>query len=259
MKRKLFNWTIKLSVVVVVTLGIVVFVVLTPSLMYANKTRIGTFTVYHNQSLSDDLKLRLDDAMDILKTSEYYDPEIRFNICMNDGSKYPSLMQFFLGQAFALGYTSNIVTFCGRVNIEDNYVDVNGYKWNLTQLLAHEQTHCFVFNKFGFWNSNPITHYPTWKWEGYPEYISRNTPEQKDLVKNIEILNNELKANDDGWGISFSDSTVTSKAYFHHRLLIQYCLEIKKQKYEDLLQDTTTEQTTNTQMMNWFASQKKQY
>lgn len=259
MKRKLFKWTIRISVVIIITLSILIWLVLTPSLMYANKTQMGIFTVYHNKPLDKDLKLRLDDAMEILKASEYYDQDIKFNICMNDGSYYPSFMQFFLGKAFALGYTSNIVTLCGNVNIKDNYAEVNGCKWNLTQLLAHEEMHCFVFHKFGFWHSNPVTHYPIWKWEGYPEYISRNTPEQKDLVKNIEILNNIPKENKDDWGISFSDSTLTSKEYFHYRLLVQYCLDIKKQKYKDLLQDTTSEQTTTTQMMNWFAIQKKNY
>ena len=171
MKKKLFNWTIKISVFIIITLGILVLVVLTPSLMYANKTQMGTFTIYHNKPLDKNLKLRLDDAIEIVKTSEYYDQNIKFNICINDGSYYPSLMQFFLGQAFALGYTSNIVTLCGNVNLKDNYVEVNGCRWNLTQLLAHEKTHCFVFHRFGFWNSNPVTHYPVWKWEGYPEYI----------------------------------------------------------------------------------------
>lgn len=256
MKRKLFKWTIRISLFIIVTLSLLVFVVLTPSLMYANKTQLGTFTVYHNKPLDKYLKLRLDGAMDILKTSEYYDPTIKFRICMNDGSRYSALVQFFLGRAFALGYTSNIVTFCGEVNVKDNYVEVNDCKWNLTQLLAHEETHCFVFHKFGFWHSNPVTHYPTWKWEGYPEYVSRNTPEQKDLVKNIELLNNVLKENKHDWGISFSDSTLVSKEYFRYRLLVQYCLDIKKQRYEDLLKDTTSEQATTTQMMNWCAAQK---
>lgn len=257
MRRKLLNWTIKLSVLTVLLFGLLVLVVLTPSLIYANKTQIGTYTIYHNKPLDKDLKLRLDNAAEIIKYSEYYDPNIEFKICMNDGSYYPSLMQTFLGRAFALGYTSNIVTLCGdEVNIKNNYVRVNDIKWNLTQLLAHEETHCYLFHKLGFWKTNPIAHYPIWKWEGYPEYISRQADDQKDLMKNIEKLNYVIKEGNDDWGISFADSTHTSNDYFRYRLLIQYCLDIKKQTFENLLLDTTSEQTTTTQMMNWYAAQK---
>jgi len=257
MRRKLLNWTIKLSVLTVLLFGLLVLVVLTPSLIYGNKTQIGTYTIYHNKPLDKDLKLRLDNAAEIIKYSEYYDPNIEFKICMNDGSNYPSLMQIFLGRAFALGYTSNIVTLCGdEVNIKNNYVRVNDIKWNLTQLLAHEETHCYLFNKLGFWKTNPIAHYPIWKWEGYPEYISRQADDQKDLMKNIEKLNYVIKEGNDDWGISFADSTYTSKDYFRYRLLIQYCLDIKKQTFENLLLDTTSEHTTTTQMMNWYAAQK---
>jgi hypothetical protein len=75
-------------------------------------------------------------------------------------------------------------------------------------------------------------------------------------VKNIEKLNDVIKEGKDEWGITFADSTLTSKDYFRYRFLVQYCLEIKKHTYENLLQDTTSEQTTTTQMMNWFATQK---
>jgi hypothetical protein len=224
--------------------------------MYANKTVIGSCTVYHNKTFDNNLKLRLDNATDILKTSEFYDANIKFDICMNDGSLYPSLLQVFLGRAFALGYTSNKVTLCGEVNIRDNYVQVNDCKWNLTQLLAHEETHCFVFHRLGIWKTNPVAHYPNWKWEGYPEYVSRRADDQTNLIKSIGQLKAEVSKDKNAWGIGFADSTVSSREYFRYRLLVQYCLEVKKMTYENLLKDTASEQTISTEMMNWVASQK---
>ena len=256
MKRKIFRWAIRIFVAILLLHGILVTLVLTPSLMYANKTSLGNFTVYHDKPLDKALQQRLDSATEILKTSEFYDANIKFNICMNDGSRYPALVQTFLGRAFALGYTSNKVTLCGQVNVKDNYVQVNGCNWNLVQLLAHEETHCLVFHKYGFWRSNPVAHHPLWKWEGYPEYISRRAADQTDLVANIEKLNEVERKDKDGWGISFADSTLSPKEYFHYRLLVQYCLDIKKMTYDNLLKDTTSEQTTSTQMMNWYAAQK---
>jgi hypothetical protein len=252
MKRKIIKWSIRSLAVVVLLLGFLVVIVLTPSLLYANKTVMANCTVYHNKPFDKALKLRIDDATEILKTSELYDPSIKFDICMNDGSIYPSLLQMFLGQAFALGFTSNKVALCGNVNITENYVEVNGHKWNLTQLLAHEETHGLVYHKVGFWNSNPVANHPKWKWEGYPEYVSRQTAELKDLPKNIEQLKAATEKDKDEWGIILADSTVSPRAYFNYRLLIQYCLDVKKMSYENLLKDITSEELIRQQMMEWY-------
>ena len=105
-------------------LGCLVGIVLTPSLLYANKTVVANSTVYHNKPLDRTLKTRLQDAKEIIKNSELYDPNIKFDICMNDGSYYPALLQVFLGKAFALGFTSNKVVLCGNVNVSENYIEV---------------------------------------------------------------------------------------------------------------------------------------
>jgi hypothetical protein len=256
MKPKIVKWIIGMLVAAVLLVGLLVVIVLTPSLLYATKTSVGTFIVYHNQPFDKELKLRLDDATEIIKTSECYDGNIHFDICLKDGSLYPSLLQVFLGRAFALGFTSNKVVLCGNTNIKENYLELDGSKFNLTQLLAHEETHCLVFHKVGFWRSNPVANHPYWKWEGYPEYISRRAADQTDLVKNIEQLNEAIRKDKDEWGIRFADSTVSSRKYFQYRLLIQYCLDVKKMTYENVLKDSTSEQTITTQMMNWFAIQK---
>jgi len=229
---------------------------LNPTLLYANRTVFENFTVYHNKPLDKDLKTRLDNARDIIKENQLFDSGLKFDICLNDGSLYPSLLEIFMGQAFALGFTSNKVAICGNANFQENYVERNGYKWNLTQLLAHEETHCLVYNKIGFWKSNPIANNPKWKWEGYPEYVSRRDQDQLNLVKNIKQLDEALKLNKTQWGISFADSTVTSREYFNYRLLTQYCLDIKKMTFEEFLNDTTSEQTIKTQMRKWYKTRE---
>ncbi len=256
MKKAIIKWSFRVLLFAVTLLGLLVIIVLNPSLMYANKKILGDFNVYHDNPIDKDCKLRLDDAMNILQTSELYDSTIKFDICLNDGSHFPELLEIFLGRAFALGYTSNKVTLCGKTNFQENYVEVNGLKWNLTQLLAHEETHCLVFHKLGFWNSNPVANHPKWKWEGYPEYVARQQPYQLVLAKNIEQLIEGEKKEKDEWGISFADSTITSREYFKYRLLNQYCFEIRKMSFNDLLNDTSSEQTIEKQMMDWYDMQK---
>lgn len=259
MKRKILKWTLRISTLLILFLALLVVLVLNPTLLYANKTVIGKFTVYHNQQLDENLKLRLNDADEILKSSELYDANLKFDICLNDGSIYPSLMEIFMGQAFALGFTSNKIVICGNENFKDNSVEVNNYKWNLTQLLAHEATHCLVFHKNGFWNSNPVANHAKWKWEGYPEFVSRKNADQIDLARSIVQLNLSMEKDKNEWGIYFTDSTISSREYFNYRLMVQYCIEIKKMTFEKILNDTTSEQTINSEMMSWFEKQKNNW
>jgi hypothetical protein len=179
----------------------------------------------------------------------------KLDICLNDGSLYPLLMEKLRGQAFALGFYDKVVLM-SNANYKDNFVELNGNKWNFTQLIAHEETHCLQFHKFGFWNSNPIAGYPNWKWEAYPEYVSRRNADQLDLTKNIVRKITQENLDKDGWAISFSDSTIAPRNYYNAWLLIQYCLDIKKMTYENLLTDTTSEQTLTTQMMKWYLQTK---
>ena len=106
--------------------------------------------------------------------------------------------------------------------------------------------------------SNPIADIPNWKWEGYPEYVSRRNADQLDSTKNILRKLEQEKADADGWAIYFSDNTISPREYYNAWLLVQYCLDIKKMSYESLLADTTSEQETSRQMMLWYSNQTQQ-
>lgn len=255
MKRQIRKWTLRLTATGLLCLGFLVGIVLNPTLLYAYKTTVGNYSIYHNEPLDEDFISRLDDARGLVKVSELYDSNFKLDICLNDGSLYPTLMEKLRGQAFGWGFYDKVILM-GNANYKDNFVELNGYKWNLTQLLAHEETHCFQFHKFGLWKSNPIANHPNWKWEGYPEYVARRNADQLDLTRNIARKIEQENLDKDGWAISFSDSTITPRDYYNAWLLVQYCLDIKKMTYESLLKDTTSEQTTTTQMMNWFSKNK---
>lgn len=257
MNNTFFKWTLRSVATLLVLAGIVLSLVLNPSLLYGNKTAMGRYIVYHDELLDQELNEHLDQAYDLVKKSVGYDSNLKFTLCMNDGSIYPSMMQLFLGQAFALGFMSDKVVICGTLHCDSNYVAVNGYKWNFTQLIAHETTHCLVYRSVGLWNSNPVASHPTWKWEGYPEYIARREFSESDLVKRIDRYKESLNSSKDTWAIPLADGTVAPKEYFRYRLLMQYCLDIKKITYENLLQDTISELTVRTEMMNWYTQQKK--
>ena len=256
MKKQIKKWTLRLTVTSMFCLGFLIGIVLNPSLLYAHHTKVGNYTVYHNKTLDENFVPLLTDATKLIKVSELYDANFKFDICLNDGSLYTSLMNKLLGQAMGWGFYNKVILM-GNANYKDNFVELNGYEWNMTQLIAHELTHCLQFHKFGLWKSNPIAKYPNWKWEGYPEYVARRKGDQLDLTRNIARKIDQENAEKDGWAISFSDSTITPRDYNNAWLLVQYCLNIKKMTYQRLLKDTSSQQTISDQMMNWYSKNKK--
>lgn len=113
----------------------------------------------------------------------------------------------------------------------------------------------YQFNKRGFWKSNPVANIPSWKWEGYPEYVARQNPDQKDLVKNIDRLILTEHKDNNGW-IQFADSTGVVIPYYKNWLLVQYCMNIKKMTYDQIIEDSEQEETVRQQMMTWYHSNR---
>jgi hypothetical protein len=248
MKQQIKKWTLRLTVIGFIIAGLLLVIILNPMLTYANKTTHNNYTIFHNKQLDPTLKIKLDQAIKHLKASEFYNPKFQLDICLNDGSKYPKLIQALRGKAFAWGFYDKVV-LQGTANFKDNYVELNGYRWNMTQLFAHEMIHCLQFAKLGFWKSKPLANIPIWKWEGYAEYVSRQNSDQKDLSKNITRL---IATDKNSWSIHYADSTIAPRAYYDNWILIQYCMDIKKMNYKQILSDTTSEQTVKQEMMSWF-------
>ena len=221
-----------------------------PSFLYANKTILGNNNIYHNKPIDSIVKIRLSEATEILKSTELYDAKLKYDICLNDGSFYPTLIHIFFNDPFIATFYNKII-FWGATNFKDNYGLDAGHKWNMIQAIAHAQTHCLQFNKLGLLKSNPMAGQPNWKWEGYAEYIARKQTINNNLRTNLDKLFDAEKLQNNNW-IEFSDSTGSSVTFYKRRLLVQFCSEVKKMNFEQLLKDATTEEVVRQEMVSWY-------
>ena len=235
-------------------LGIVVLV-LNPGVLYAHQTTTRQYTIYHDRPLDPALLLRLEQARHLVRTSEVFDNALRLEVCLNDGSRYPGLIQTLWSPAFAWGFYNKVV-LNGEVQAEANRLSLRAYAWNLTSLLAHEMTHCYQFHHFGWWHSNPQARYPTWKWEGYAEYVARHPRGQQGLQQNMARLQQAEQTAPDRWDIQLADSSSTSREYFTYGVLTEYCLDIKRMTFQQVLQDTASEEAIHQQLLNWYRKEK---
>ena len=234
---------------------ITALLVLNPRFLYAHRTVTAHYTIYHNRSLDPALLPRLAQARAIGQQSSWFDSALCLNICLNDGSLYPTLIEKIHGPAFGWSVYHNVV-LSGEANPKANYVFLHGYKWNLVQLLAHEAAHCYQLQRLGIWRVNPVVHYPTWKMEGYAEYVARRGFNYPLLYQQVQQLTQVEAATPHAWGVTLADSTSASREYATYLMLTTYCLDIKKMTYQQLIVDTTSEQTVHQQLMSWYQQEK---
>jgi hypothetical protein len=256
MRKKIKVVIIGLLLAFVLSAGSLIILVMNPTLLYSRESSYKNYTIYHNQPISLWLIIRLDRATNLLESSEIYDPDLNYSICLNDGSAYPKLIKAIQGEAFGWGFYHHVVLY-GNSNFEKNFTELQSRKWNLTQLLAHEEMHCQQFNTFGFLKSNPVAKIPNWKWEGYPEYIARKKPDQIDLALNIAGLLSTEKTINKGW-ISFADGTGTSLNYYKNWLLVQFCMDIKRMTFVQMIHNRQSESELSKEMMEWYNLQNEE-
>ncbi|GHE28836.1 hypothetical protein [Sphingobacterium griseoflavum] len=239
-------------IVVLLLVGLLITIILSPQLAYANKSTHSGFTIYHNKPVDPKLTAILDEAAILLQNSEFYKGSLNLDICLHDGSKYPGLIKVLLGPAFAWAVYDKVI-LQGEMNCGENSVELHGYTWNLTQLLAHEMMHCLQYKELGLWKSNPVAQIPAWKWEGYVEFIARQGPLQRDLLKNLDRLEN---ADEDSWGIKFEDGTIAPRELYEYWIMVHYCLAIKEMTYMEVLADAQDELRIKKEIRNWYSRQK---
>lgn len=116
-------------------LGLVVLL-LNPGVLYAHQTITRWYTIYHSQPLDPALLRRLEQARSLVQTSEVFDKTLRLEVCLNDGSRYPSLVQAVWSPAFAWGFYNKVV-LNGEVQAEANRLTFRTYAWNLERFLSY--------------------------------------------------------------------------------------------------------------------------
>src|SRR5580658_9831776 len=122
MMEKFAKWTFRLTVTGLFLLGLLVVFMLNPPILYANKTIIGNCSIYHNQPLDVNFQSRLAEANAIIKSSELYDPALKIDICLKDGSTYPALIEHVLGKDFISSFYNKIICTADVMNYKDNYI-----------------------------------------------------------------------------------------------------------------------------------------
>lgn len=262
--KKLFKRIFKITLFAFITAILtIVTIVLFPQCLFANKMEYKYFTVYSNDKIPSDIKTVLANAMNLVKKSEINDSNYKYNIILCYNSFYNKIDDKLLGTGPAARATLKNVIIKVRIDAKNNLAFPTFHKAceeNLTELIAHEMTHCLQANKYGILKFNPFKHPALWKLEGYPEYISKQTElSSKDysLVSDIDrYVKIESKATDI-WVLSEEGGCEVPNYYYKGRLMVEYLIDIRHFSYNQILKDAISENTIYQEMINWKDSTKE--
>lgn len=231
---------------------------LNPSLSYANKTQVDFVTVYHNNDLDEETKTVINNAINLIETSELFKDEISLELCMNDDKWYPNLHPL-VGQPLAYAMLNKTVIKNCEALFSENRAKtqwaINNYEhreFNLTWLLAHEFTHNLQYNANSKYVISTTLGKINWKLEGYAEYISRAFRNDGALKNKIEKYLIEEQKEPNGLPVfDLEDGTKQILSYYKYALVVQYLIEEKELNFNQICELETDLGTLYAEMLEW--------
>lgn len=228
-------------------IGSLVAVMLNPQWFYQQSTTRGNFTILHNQALPAGADSILNHAHQIVQYSPHYLPDYRITICMDDGSSFPRWIER-LKKGRAVSY-ANIVVMQQAFDYEKGVSIIDGHLWDLTELYAHEITHCYQFKLAGF----STLWLPLWKIEGYAEYNSRWVVEPFSLRERYTLLLESRQKPTQGFRwTGTADGYGSPESYLEGLVYVQYLLEQENWTYPQILESEIDAQALENKLKAWY-------
>ena len=163
----------KIATTVITASAIAYFLLLSfPQALFAYSAEHGKFRVHAREPLTPEIDKVLETAETRLRTSPIYDDAVRRDIYLTNGFGMYAFLSHKAYKSFAnsVPFIDNV--FINKTDIAADRVYVNRPESNtrsLSGVIAHETAHLFIRKRYG---TISATLMPTWKNEGYCEYIA---------------------------------------------------------------------------------------
>src|SRR4030095_1481368 len=197
-----------------------------PQPLFAYSTRYESFQVYSRQPIGAELNTVLESAETRLRRSPLYDMSAIRHIYLTDGFGIYALLSHKAYKSFAnsVPYIDNVIV--NKSDVIADRVFLKREKNNtrsLSGVIAHEVTHLFIRQRYGTIKASLM---PTWKNEGYCEYIAGDSTIA--LEEGIRL-----------WRENPSDDT--GYRYIKYHLMVKHLLEDEKMSVDDLFTNSLDE------------------
>jgi hypothetical protein len=222
-----------------------------PQPLFAEKAAYKGFCIYSDDKIEIEKFARwIDDAHNLVVESELYDSGMVFDVFLAHGNIFNDIESLQGSGPIARATADNIVI---KIPIDPSQQVARSSRSvvNISELLAHEIVHVLQARRYGKMKFNPLNHPPEWKLEGYPEYISRRKLRlgstytlETEVARYLELE----RSSADGFLEVVVNHFVPSY-YYKGRLMIEYLMERKGMTYDEILEDTRSEEQVWKEMM----------
>jgi hypothetical protein len=237
--RRLLRYSIWISGTAVIMIAAYATLLAYPEPLFAHTYSYKNFVVYSNDPLDDRVRAQLDVVSQRLAKSELNDPSIVHRVFVA-GS--PRLYTFLNGPyrgAMGRNYEFHNSIFVPRLDLASgNVVHFDGTAAPIAAILAHEMTHTLSQKRLGLIKSWQT---PSWKKEGYAEYIGN--PRTESLIEDLQILD------------SAGDGFAVPKRYFEAAILWRYLADIRKMSFGEIMNDSVVRERVDEELRAWAKTQ----
>jgi hypothetical protein len=206
-----------------------------PQYLFANEIAHKNFKVYSRENLDENIYKVLDDAETRLSKSTIYDAEISRRVFLTNSHSFYAFLSNKAFRSFANSVPVIDNILINKSDAANDLVYLNrpeNNKRSLSGVIAHEVTHLFIRKKLG--NLSGLT-LPTWKREGYCEYIAGDTT----ITFEEGIRRWKENPNDD-----------SKYRYFKYYLRVKYLLETEKLTIDEIFNRDFDERELDAKVFN---------
>ena len=218
-KLKLFRaYTVTSATVSVLAIAYLLLLYF-PQPLFAYSTQHEKFQIYSRQPIQPELASLLDTAEARLRRSAIYEADGPRRIYLTDGFGVYALLSHKAYKSFAnsVPYFENVIV--NKSDVASDRVFLNRERNNsrsLSGVIAHEVIHLFIQRRYGATTTMLM---PTWKKEGYCEYIAGDSTIT--LEEGIRL-----------WRENPSDDT--GYRFIRYHLMVKHLLENEKMSADDI-------------------------
>jgi len=202
-----------------------------PQYLFAHEVSHKNFKVYSRQPLDENIDKVLDSAEARLAKSPIYDESIARKVFLTDSYGLYTFLSNKAFRSFANSIPGIDNILINKSDAANDLVFMNRAEHNkrsLSGVIAHEVTHLFIKKKFGW--ARVVATIPTWKKEGYCEYVAGD-----------DTLTYEE-------GIKYLKENPDKPSYFKYYLMVKYLIEKEGLSVEDLFNRDFDEKKLETEV-----------
>ncbi len=226
--------------------------VFVPGPLFAHSDRFGTYRVYSDGPLPDDIESVVADLEARIRAMEHAPPDASQRIYLCGPRKYAffALLLRKSPESLAIGVSVANETFVSiervRLFAEKNrgVLRHTRFEGDLAEVVAHEIAH---FNSVRALGYRAHLRQPLWKSEGWAEYQANlaaiRADPGYDLGHRIGVL-----LDDAFWG----GRHTTARFLWESQLLVEYLGEHEGYRLEDLVREELTDTSAGDRMMRWY-------